>query len=115
VAFLTKVVENQVLATNRKFLDYRRRSLKREVPLAGIPDEQIPAAPQCSPAVAALANDEWESLLKSQPPVYRCILEKLRQGFTHCEIASALQINERSIRRVLVKIQEGKKGAGKLN
>jgi DNA-directed RNA polymerase specialized sigma24 family protein len=115
VAFLTRVAENKVLAANRKFLDYRRRSLKREVSLAGIPDEQIPAAPRCSPAVAALANDEWESLLKDRPLVYRKILEKLRQGFTHCEIATALQINERFVRRVLVKIQAEKKGSESIN
>jgi RNA polymerase sigma-70 factor (ECF subfamily) len=63
-----------------------------------------PAARQPTPSQVAIANERWELFLKDQPAHYRQVLELLRQGHTHQEIATRLGLNEKTVRRLVRKL-----------
>jgi RNA polymerase sigma factor (sigma-70 family) len=49
----------------------------------------------------ALAEEQWDRLLRGQPDHYRRILVLLREGHTRREVARELSINERTVHRVV--------------
>jgi DNA-binding NarL/FixJ family response regulator len=59
------------------------------------------AATEPTPSQLVLAQEEWDRLLRGQPPHYQRILLLLRQGHTQKEVAAQLRLNERTIRRVV--------------
>jgi RNA polymerase sigma-70 factor (ECF subfamily) len=63
-------------------------------------------ARQPTPSQAAAANEAWDNLLKRQVPRNRKILELLRQGNTHQEIALELGLNEKTVRRLVRRISQ---------
>lgn len=111
-SFLAKVAENQVLSANRKFLDRQRRNLHREVPLERMTSAQEPIDGDPDPEVIAMEHEEWDRLLEGQNAINRQVLELLRAGFTHREVAAVLRINEKHIRRLLGRMQEKNSCAG---
>ena len=52
-----------------------------------------------------MANEQWENLLRGLPPEYQRMLELLRQGYTHEEIAENLGIYTKVIQRFLEKLE----------
>jgi len=107
LAFLTSIAENQVLEANRKYLDYQRHNLNREVPLDTVSgNEQEPAARQASASEVLIEKEEWERLLQGQPLLYRQMAELIRQGYTQREVASLFHVHEKTVHRAIAKIME---------
>ena len=62
------------------------------------------AGAQPTPSQILVARERFHQLTEGLPAHQRIVLEFLRQGSTHQEIADALGINEKSIRRLVEKI-----------
>lgn len=86
----------------------RKRGLDQEAPLEGPSGEEsaIPiAAPGPSPAEAAEFADQFQNLLESLDEEERLIVDLKLQEFTHDEVAEKLNCSERTVRRVLKRVQ----------
>ncbi|MFO0808508.1 MAG: ECF-type sigma factor [Gemmataceae bacterium] len=73
----------------------------REEPLSG--DDLVGPTPTPSDIVGA--EDEWLAMLRGRPLAHQRILKMLRLGLTHREIAARLHTNEKSIQRLLRRVQ----------
>jgi RNA polymerase sigma-70 factor (ECF subfamily) len=58
-----------------------------------------------TPAENVAAKEDWERLLKGLPFHHQRILKMLREGYTHKEIAAELGLHEKTIRRLIQKLE----------
>jgi RNA polymerase sigma-70 factor (ECF subfamily) len=100
-----------VTITRHKLHDQfkRQRRLKRsggkeETPLAHL--EVEPVSPHPTPAEAAALADELKAILTRLGPVQRRMIELRLQGYKLAEIAEATGHNERTVRRLLQRVEE---------
>jgi RNA polymerase sigma factor (sigma-70 family) len=114
VRFLCEIAHNKVVEMIRQRLLSAKRDVNRERPLDHVYFEPVApevAARHPSPSQLAMANEKWERLLHKQPPHFRRILQLLRQGYTHLEIAKKLQLDPKTVQRFLQSLKE--RGDGK--
>jgi RNA polymerase sigma-70 factor (ECF subfamily) len=110
--YLAEMACNKVVDVHRRRVTSAAHNTNREMPLGETHFSQLApevAARNPSPSQYAIANEEWQRLLKKQPPHHRKILEMLRQGHTHAEIAEKLCVHEKMVQRVVLALR--KKGA----
>ena len=109
IAFLGKLAQDKLVDVlrqryrTRKYNVNRERSLNRSAEKQALRQED----PGPTPSQLALAQEEWDRLLKDQPPHYQMILTLLRQGDTHDEVARKVGVSEKTVRRVLRKLDPG--------
>jgi RNA polymerase sigma-70 factor (ECF subfamily) len=109
VAYLARMAQNKVVSAFRHRLQTAKCDVDQERSLndsTAFPADSLPAR-QPTPSQYVMADEEWDRLLARQPPPYRLILQLLREGRTHAEVASAVGINERTVRRLLRKLHPG--------
>ena len=103
IAFLVEVAHNKVVEKYRQRLRTEKYDVKREERLDSSvvcqQGEIINGQP--TPSQVAVAREQWDQLLDGQPAYCRHILVALREGKTHAEIARELGVNEKTIRRLL--------------
>lgn len=108
IALLSQLAQHKVIEAVRQRLQSRKYNLNRECSLD--PDELLPAEDmdprQPNPSDVAIAREEWERLLGQQPVRYQRILELLRAGHGHVEVAKELGVNEKTIRRIIDKLAQ---------
>lgn len=104
VAFLSGVAYNKVVEKARQRLGTLRYDLNREVPLPS-PDDQLPA-PTPTPSQHAQADERWQGLVEGLPPGHRRMLELLRDGHTHEEIAAHLRVDPKTIYRLVKRLEK---------
>ncbi|MCS6977290.1 MAG: sigma-70 family RNA polymerase sigma factor [Gemmatales bacterium] len=108
-AYLIRVARNKVIDVVRQRLHRQRYDVKREQSLQardGALEHRL-VSPHASPSTIAMTAEEWEALLRRQPPVYRAILLRYREGQTPTQIAASQGISERTVRRVLARTLSG--------
>lgn len=66
---------------------------------------QAPLAATPSPSAIIGAEDQWQHMLEGRPRAHQRILQMLRQGLSHTEIAARLRTDTKTIRRLLRRIQ----------
>ncbi len=103
IAFLAALAQNKVVEAVRQRLATRKHDVTREQSLDASYADDVPAHGP-SPSQIAAANDEWRHLLRDLPAHYQRILALLREGHTQREVAEELGIAERTVRRVLYKL-----------
>jgi RNA polymerase sigma factor (sigma-70 family) len=101
---LTKVHEQA------RFHRRRKRNLDREVSLTSVSSEGIPGRfdpvdPQPSPAEAAEFQDQFEQLMASFEDEERRLVDLKLQQCTNLEVAARLGCSERTVRRLLKRVQ----------
>jgi RNA polymerase sigma factor (sigma-70 family) len=108
MAFLVTLAQNKVIDAVRQRMQTQKYDINRERPLEGsvVGDGGGVAARQPTPSQEAVANDEWRRLLDELPDRYRRMLVLLREGHTQKDIARELNVNEKTIRRILEKLNE---------
>jgi RNA polymerase sigma-70 factor (ECF subfamily) len=108
MAFLVTLAQNKVIDAVRQRMQTQKYNINRERPLDGSVAHEAAglAARQPTPSQEAVANDEWRRLLADLPDRYRRMLILLREGHTQKDIARELNVNEKTIRRVLEKLNE---------
>jgi RNA polymerase sigma factor (sigma-70 family) len=108
IALLSKIARNKVIDQLR-----RRTLTQKHRPMAHGPVGQIEASQPVtrrnelpSASQVAIARERWEKMLEDEPPKSQEILQLRLSGCTYQEIASALEIHERTVRRTLARLAE---------
>jgi RNA polymerase sigma factor (sigma-70 family) len=106
IAFLVTLAQNKVIEVVRQRMKTQKYNINREKPLeAASPDAAgAVASRDPTPSQVAIANDEWRRLLAELPDRYQRMLVLLREGHTQKDIARELGVNEKTVRRVLEKL-----------
>lgn len=107
--FLTQVALNKVGETYRQRFCTEKRNIRREVPLeqttpCGCRSDLVSADP--TPSWVAIAAEEWEQLLNRFPAGHRAVLVRLREGWTHDEIAEMTGVSRSTIKRIIRRLKE---------
>jgi RNA polymerase sigma factor (sigma-70 family) len=109
IAYLSDMAYKKVADAYRHRLCTEKRNGCREEPLP-LPTEDgrgdEPAVSQPTPSQVAVANERWEDMLRGLPPEYQRMLELLREGYTHEEIAQNLGTYTKVIQRLLQKLEK---------
>jgi RNA polymerase sigma factor (sigma-70 family) len=110
VGFLAELAYNKVTDACRRRLLYQQYNLNFEQSLEGSSRADQPALdpPQRTPTPSqvAIAKEHWERLLDGQPDRCRLMLEMLRQGHSHAEIAERTGLHLKMIQRLLNKMAQ---------
>jgi RNA polymerase sigma factor (sigma-70 family) len=110
IAFLSRLALNKVVDETRKRLQTRKHGVGREQSLDTPPPpgfDELPDEPpgrQPTPSQLAIAEEHWVQMLRGQGPRERRVLEMLRQGHTHQEIAEQVGTHPKVIQRLLKKL-----------
>jgi RNA polymerase sigma factor (sigma-70 family) len=106
IAFLVTLAQNKVITAVRQRFLLQKHNVNRERPLDGsvAAEAEGVKARDPTPSQVAVANEEWRRLLAELPARYQRMLVLLREGHTQKEIAAELGVNEKTIRRVLDKL-----------
>src|SRR5207248_8077069 len=104
VRFLSRVAFHKVVDEGRRQLGTDKHNLNRERSLEAVAGpyrrpEEVLAGRTPTPSQVAIAEERWQLLLKGQPPEARRVLEVLRQGYSHQEIADELGLYPKLIQR----------------
>jgi RNA polymerase sigma-70 factor (ECF subfamily) len=106
IAFLSSMARYKVIDAARSRLGRDKGNVPHEVSLEEVSEDHFPEV-QETPSAHLKAQEEWIAFLRRQPAVYRRIFIMYREGRSAAEIAEELQLNERTVRRVLRKIIVG--------
>jgi RNA polymerase sigma factor (sigma-70 family) len=103
LAFLAHLARKRLIDAHRKHLDTQKHDLARQVPLdeADGGGHGRPVAPGPDPAAVAAARVDDERRLADFPEPQRRLLVLLLQGRAFAEVAVALGLGARTIRRRL--------------
>ncbi|HEV3117760.1 MAG TPA: sigma-70 family RNA polymerase sigma factor [Gemmataceae bacterium] len=106
VAYLVNMTRNKMVDALRRRQALKKYNVNREHSLEGSAalEARGIAGAQPTPSQILVARERFQQLAQGLPAHQRIVLEFLRQGSTHQEIADALGINEKSIRRLVEKI-----------
>ncbi len=104
--FLTQIARNKVVDAVRQRLKTQKHNVNRECSFDPDSPVQIEgvAGPQPTPSQIVIAQEEWHRLVDNQPEHYQRILQMLREGHARQEVAKELDLNEKTVRRVLRKL-----------
>ncbi len=106
VAFLTEMARNKVVEVVRQRMQTEKYNVNRERSLGGSESPtDSPISSQPPPDEIAIAREEWQRLLESQPAHYQQILQLLGGGHARQEVARDLGLSEKTIYRVVRKLQ----------
>lgn len=105
VAFLANMAYHKVVDAFRRRVQTRKRDANRERSLESksVGGSRL-AGRQPTPSQLVIAEEHWQRMLEGQPEHYREILTLLRQGHSHVEIARRLGVNEKTVRRLLQRV-----------
>ncbi len=106
VAFLIDIAQKKVSGAYRQHAGTAKRAMNRDRSLDDSQafDKAALAATQATPSQVVMAEEQWERLLRNQPPQYQRMLLLLRHGYTHAEIAEKLQTTTKTVQRLLRRI-----------
>jgi RNA polymerase sigma factor (sigma-70 family) len=99
---LIAIANNRVAKECRKWLDTQARQVRREHSVQEM-DERLRPVPSMdpSPSQFAIARERWQRIMAGRTPQQREIIHLRYLGNTQKEIAASLNINERTVRRVI--------------
>lgn len=105
-AFLAQMARHKVLMAVRRRCDLQKYNVNREQSLDGSAAYQAGNVPgrEPTPSQVYVAQEKWDQLLQGHPPRHQRILILLRQGYTQQQIAQELDVDERTVRRVIRKL-----------
>jgi RNA polymerase sigma factor (sigma-70 family) len=109
IAFLANLAHDKLVDTHRQRYRTRKYNVNREHSLEGSAATEAVRVTdrQPTPSKLVAAQDRWDRLLEGQSAQNRRILEMLRQGHTHQEIAEALGISGKTVQRLIRKLDLG--------
>ena len=108
VGFLCRVARNKVVEVFRKRFATTKHDITREVPYPpeGEDSRNGVPGPGPTPSQAAMAGERWADLVRRLPEGHRVVLERLREGHTHEEVAALLSINVRTVERIVRRLKD---------
>jgi RNA polymerase sigma-70 factor (ECF subfamily) len=102
--FLRQVAYHKAVEGFRRRFETQRDDANREVSAAGAVDN-VPSK-DATPSLHAIAGEELDRLLSRFPPGYRVIVERLREGYTHADIARMAGVSRSTVERVVRRLKE---------
>jgi RNA polymerase sigma factor (sigma-70 family) len=104
--FLTQIARHKVIEIFRRRFQTQAHDIDREqAPPPTAPEVRVPAL-QPSASQLAIAQERWDDMLDTLPEGHRVILERLREGYTHEEIAAKLGVSARTVERVVRRLKD---------
>jgi RNA polymerase sigma factor (sigma-70 family) len=105
-AFLATVAGNKVIDQCRRRMQAQKTNINRECSLDDDQNQQARMIAGRDPRASqvAIAKEQWERMTDGVPSHYRRMLELRAAGETHEKIAQKLDVNEKTVRRVLRKL-----------
>jgi RNA polymerase sigma-70 factor (ECF subfamily) len=109
IGYLERMAQFKVGEEARRQIETRKHGMGREMSLHDDTDEPDARlyAREPTPSQVAAAEDEWERMLRGRPPLHQSILHALRNGMTYREIAEKLHTNEKTIQRLVRRLDPG--------
>ena len=108
VKYLSDLAYHKVTDEYRRRFRSRKYDVRREQPLETMgpkPGEPLdPPVRDPTPSQLAIANERWERLIDGQPNRARLVLDMLRLGYTHAEIAERTGLHLKVIQRLVHKL-----------
>jgi RNA polymerase sigma factor (sigma-70 family) len=103
VAYLASIASNKVTDAFRNRIQTIKHNANRQVSMDVSLLEKLEgrAARTPTPSQVFAEQERWDHLIAGQTEKNRRILELLRQGYTHEQVADAVQVNEKTVRRFL--------------
>jgi RNA polymerase sigma factor (sigma-70 family) len=107
LAYLVNMARNKVVDAVRQRFMSLKYNVNRECSLEGSAAFQAAAVParQPTPSQLAVAKEEWDRLLAQLSPQGQRMLTLRFEGHTYEEIAQQLHVDEKTVRRVLHKLE----------
>jgi RNA polymerase sigma factor (sigma-70 family) len=107
LAFLNRVAHNKVTEVFRQRFGTQKDDVTREDPdgTRAAARDQLPS-PGPTPSQWAVAGEAWERLLSRVPPGYWPILERLREGYTHEDIARMTNVSIATVNRIVRRLKD---------
>lgn len=106
-AFLSQVAHNKVVEVFRQRFGTQKDDVTREQrvdEVDGGHDALASAAP--TPSQYAVAGEEWERLLSQFPAGHQEIVRRLRDGYTHEDIARMAKVSLSTVNRIVRRLKE---------
>jgi RNA polymerase sigma-70 factor (ECF subfamily) len=104
VSYLVSMAQHKLLDEVRR-QHAQKNDVDREQRLT-LPDEQI-ISRDPTPSAVAIFNEQWENLVDRQPANIGRVVQMRYEGATYQEIADELQINEKTARQVIMRLERG--------
>ena len=103
IALLAAIARHKIIDQIRKRMMTQKHDVRRERSMHDsiAPQGANVAAQDPTPSEIVIAREQWDRLLDQQPDHYRQIVELRFRGETLTAIAEQLNLNERTVRRVL--------------
>jgi RNA polymerase sigma factor (sigma-70 family) len=107
VGFLCRVARNKVVEVFRRRFATRKHDITREEPLPpGGGSAAGPIGRDPTPSQYAMAGERWADLVRRLPDGHRAVLERLREGHTHEEVAAMLNVSVRTVERIVRRLKD---------
>jgi RNA polymerase sigma factor (sigma-70 family) len=103
VRYLASIATHKVTDAFRQRLQTAKNNANRQVALDEIMQAQReePAARTPTPSELIVEREQWERLVAGQTPQNRWILELLRDGYTHEQVAQVVNISPKTVQRLV--------------
>jgi RNA polymerase sigma factor (sigma-70 family) len=107
IGYLVGIARHKVADEGRHLLT-QKHDVQREVRIdeRAATEGSHPASRDPTPSAVAVFHEEFELLVSNQPPQVRRLVELKMQGMTNHEIADALGVHERTVRRMMERLEE---------
>lgn len=107
VRYLAVMARNKVVEEFRRRFQTEKRNMNREQLLESSSVDRSAAlvAKQPTPSENAVARERWDGLLEGRPDRHQEIVRLRAEGFNCQEAALLLNINEKTVRRIIKKLE----------
>src|SRR5262245_15149672 len=104
--YLSAMARNKVIETGRQRLHTLKHAAVAQRPWT-LEVDRAAVGREPTPSQAAMAEERWDKIRSPLPPLQQEMLDMLRQGYTHREIAHRYNIHPKVIQRLLRCLTEG--------
>jgi len=105
INFLAKLAGDRVIDERRRRLSLERQNVQRETRLAELPPSAPLTGSGPTPSQIAIANERLDRLTRDPRTQVRLLVLMKLDGATHEEIADVLGVNEKTVQRLLRRIE----------
>ena len=107
IAYLGQISSNKVVDENRKRLRTTRFNVTNECPIPtnNLNEDHRNPGKNPTPSACASANEALDQITENEPPKVREVIQMKAEGRTNIEIAAKLNCDEKTIRRILRRLE----------
>jgi RNA polymerase sigma-70 factor (ECF subfamily) len=108
VGYLCQMARNKVIEVFRRRFATRKYDITREEAMPPDTRDSGPGVPgkEPTPSQVAVAGERWDDWVRRLPPGHRAVLERLREGHTHEEVAAMLNVSVRTVERIVRRLKD---------